>query len=900
MGVSSMLKKEREMQRLNHNISYIPTGLNITNGTDCRSGDELGPASGMQRFCAILKLLTEKILHTGYFRYAAFLPVLLTLGLQGCSSGSGDNPVTNNTSPVNTPPSLQGNNVEYTRTGKLFSFKPDAADIDNDTLIFSIENKPAWAQFDVLTGELSGMPETQDVQQYYDIIITVSDGKSSTTLPAFTLKVLHAEIGRSNVSIAPGTTVTDTAQGYVIAGDATIKVGELVTEFNNADMEFKYDGDGKLLDVDGEADLPTRISDNLTIGTGVRAIIGMYTGAEINASMDIGPNSDPGIELRDEFRYLVYFLDAGASLTFTNADGEEEIISLDLAGTRTLIISDPTDPLFYYFGEVAGVEVGFGYSFNDNIPWQPLFDPAGETAFAELEPFLGGAILKGTFPISAFRVFDALELKGLAVCRRSQLVDCSKPTPIGLVASLAQALIIDGGIDPSQQIKLGINGTASLKFGILGIDLFEYKLLDIASMIDIGTEREKLAIQGVIETSQSVQPSWLPFKPVADPGAIMIANIFADVDTQTGDGDFGMSLYGEIDSNFPVARMKGSIAIDPRGLQMTGLIDHPTNPVTVSAKVDADKLDANIQFGYDIQANIDQVVNSALDAAIDEADQAFEDLQTAIGNYDVALSLEGFRSQIPGIVDTAKTTLDAIPGKIYTAVYNGTLSGIRSSCINLGLGTVCADSIIDEVQTAKNAANSARNKAQTSVNTRKAQLDNLKAQAQESQDGPAYRTALKTALQTAVNNATFSQTIKVSKKVDFGVKEKTFTFYNKTLNYNALNTSTGANTSTRNRLQTAANNVDNIEPDYSVMINTQQIYDEIPKQQIIEETRANVASGVTKVPVFKGAGYTMTRGLEQSVYVLLDDKRIEISFNPLDPVSVIDNIGSLIAEQILP
>jgi len=44
----------------------------------------------------------------------------------------------------------------------------------------------------------------------------------------------------------------------------------------------------------------------------------------------------------------------------------------------------------------------------------------------------------------------------------------------------------------------------------------------------------------------------------------------------------------------------------------------------------------------------------------------------------------------------------------------------------------------------------------------------------------------------------------------------------------------------------------------------------------------------------------MTRGLEQSVFVLLGDDRIEISFNPLDPASVVDNIGSLMAKQILP
>jgi hypothetical protein len=382
----------------------------------------------------------------------------------------------------------------------------------------------------------------------------------------------------------------------------------------------------------------------------------------------------------------------------------------------------------------------------------------------------------------------------------------------------------------------------------------------------------------------------------------MIANLFADVDTNTGKGDFGLSLYGEIDSEFPLARMNGSININPRGLQMMGFIDDPVNPITVSATVDADKLDANIQFGYDIQANVDQLVNKALDNAIADANQAFDDLQTAIGNYDVALSLDGVRGQIPNIVDTAITILNAIPGKVYTAVYDNTLSGIKSSCVPIPVfgGKKCADSILDEVKISKNAATSARDSTQIKVNTRKSQLNNLKAQAQNSKDGPTFRMALKTALQTVVDNATVSQKVTVSKKVNFVFTTKTFTFYDKTLTFPVLNKTTKANNITKNKLQVAANNVDKIGPNFSIKFNTQQIYDAIPKEQIIEETRSNVKAGVAKVPQFKGAGYTMTRGLNQSVYVLLGEDKIEISFNPLDPVSVVDNIGSLMAKQVLP
>lgn len=834
-------------------------------------------------------------MNTENIKRASSILLFTMFGLQACNSDNLIEAIESAETGDNKPPTVSGVSIDYVRTGKGYSFIPDANDPENDTLTFSIENKPAWASLNPDTGEVSGIPEPDDIQLYHDIIIKVSDGVHTVKLPPYTLKVLHAEIGEENIDIDPEAAVTHTASGYHVIGDAAITVGDLVTELEDAAVEFVYDNEGKLVDVEGETQLPTKISDNLSLGAGVRAIIGMYTGAEINASVDIGPESEPGIKLRDEFRYLVYFLDASAELTFTKDDGSEEPVSLGigLGDTRTLIITDPTDPLFYYFGQIAGVAAGFGYSYNNNIPWEPLFQATSQTAFAPLEPFHGGEVYKGIFPISAFKVFDVIELTGYAVCRPTQLVDCNKPDPSSIVVNLAQAMIIDGGIDPSQQLKLGINGSAGIKFGILGNDLFEYHLLDVSTMIDIGTEREHLAMQGVIETSESVQPAWLPFRPVPDPNALMVANIFADVDTHTGEGDFAMSLYGEIDSDFPQAKMNGSIEINPQGMQMIGFIDDPQNPITVSAKVDDKQLEASIEFAYDIQSNIDQVVNDALDDAIEQANQAYNDLQNAIGNYDLALSLDGFRSQIPAIVDDTKTTLDAIPGKIYTAVYNGTLSGIKSSCVDLGITTKCADSVVDETQIAKDAANSARNSAQSTVNTRKAELDNLKTQAQQTEDGPAYRKALKTALQTVVSHSTFSQKAKVKKTVDFGVTKKTFTFYNKTLSYTVIDAST------RSNLQTAANNVDNIEPSYTVKISTQQIYDAIPKQQIIEETRSGVQDGTVQLPEFRGAGYIVTRDMEQSVYVLLGNERIEIDFNPLDPVNVIDNIGSLIAEQII-
>ena len=72
-------------------------------------------------------------------------------------------------------------------TGQLF-----AADSAGDTapqsyLTFSIVGKPSWATFNVFTGLLSGLPVKGT---YPGIVITVTDGCASASLPAFSIRVI--------------------------------------------------------------------------------------------------------------------------------------------------------------------------------------------------------------------------------------------------------------------------------------------------------------------------------------------------------------------------------------------------------------------------------------------------------------------------------------------------------------------------------------------------------------------------------------------------------------------------------------------------------------------------------------------------------------------------------------
>lgn len=132
---------------------------------------------------------------------------LLCLALSACGgggdSGTGTSGTTGSASagataggtttpapaPVNHAPTLSGSPVASIDSSGTYDFLPVGADSDGDKLTFAISGKPAWASFDGSTGRLSGTPGTSGIGSYQNILISVSDGKLSTSLPAFQILV---------------------------------------------------------------------------------------------------------------------------------------------------------------------------------------------------------------------------------------------------------------------------------------------------------------------------------------------------------------------------------------------------------------------------------------------------------------------------------------------------------------------------------------------------------------------------------------------------------------------------------------------------------------------------------------------------------------------------------------
>ena len=107
----------------------------------------------------------------------------------------------------NSAPWISGVPSGTARENELYGFLPEAGDPEGDALTFSIANKPAWATFTKSSGLLSGIPPAGSADTYSDIVISVSDGQSSRSLPAFGIVVAAAANSAPVIYGVPATSV---------------------------------------------------------------------------------------------------------------------------------------------------------------------------------------------------------------------------------------------------------------------------------------------------------------------------------------------------------------------------------------------------------------------------------------------------------------------------------------------------------------------------------------------------------------------------------------------------------------------------------------------------------------------------------------------------------------------
>ncbi len=130
---------------------------------------------------------------------------------------------------ANQPPVISGTPPTSATVGQAYTFTPTASDPNGQTLTFSIANRPSWATtFSTTTGQLSGTPTAANVGSYSGILITVSDGTASASLPSFTINVSAAANRPPVISGTPATSVT-AGQAYSFTPTASDPDGQTLT-----------------------------------------------------------------------------------------------------------------------------------------------------------------------------------------------------------------------------------------------------------------------------------------------------------------------------------------------------------------------------------------------------------------------------------------------------------------------------------------------------------------------------------------------------------------------------------------------------------------------------------------------------------------------------------------------
>jgi hypothetical protein len=218
------------------------------------------------------------------FSWRSILVVATAFALAACSSGSNNSsgstsidpgtpstpstpgaPSTPGTS--NSPPTITGTPLTSASVGVVYRFQPSASDADGNALTFSVANPPSWASFDASTGRLSGTPTSSMAGlSFGGIVISVSDGTASTSLPAFAINVA-APNGAPVISGSPAASV--------IAGQA-YSFQPTASDPENQTLTFSI------------ASSPSWATFNSTTGrlsgTPTSANVGSYTGIVISVS----------------------------------------------------------------------------------------------------------------------------------------------------------------------------------------------------------------------------------------------------------------------------------------------------------------------------------------------------------------------------------------------------------------------------------------------------------------------------------------------------------------------------------------------------------------------------------------------------------------------------------------
>ncbi|MFK7975462.1 MAG: Ig domain-containing protein [Halioglobus sp.] len=756
----------------------------------------------------------------------------------------------------NMPPTISGEPLPRVVSGASYDFLPSASDPNGDALTFEAENLPSWLTLDSSTGNIYGTPGFGELGVFRSITIKVNDGSLQAVLPPFDILV-DAPVFTSD-NFIPSGRVVDTETGYTVDGALAFEFAGRRQRIENANLAVTLGANGDLLDLAGEGMLPKAFDDMVRLDAGVTTTVGMLSGFDINSDTRFDVN------VLDSRQYMLFFLDYGITLEIDNPafPGQPVTVSSpDIPGIPSfLMISDPYDPMYYY-GD--GEEFGWAFSQQGLLPFVPTLD------HPLITPFEGHHYFKGTIPVG-FKVFDFFSFTGESIVHDP------------LMAPMVQTTFFtDGQAQWNAKANAGFNGAFKFDFTVGPVGLFRFDIGDATAAFEFSPEDQYFVMQGLIDPDVSWVPGWMPFVPDASLSALLVHEIVAGVPSVEA------TIKGAYKSTLPEADVEGSIYLTMDSATLEGVVrDDIDIPVSITFK--DNETVARVELDIDFSDQVSARISSTFNSLQGEVDEATADLQEAIGSYDLAVSLNGLRTQLPGIADTAISRLNAIPESVRGTVYNEVVAGINDKRVcTIG----CTPSNAARNALANTAANSARDAAIDAIAPDIRAFNDLKTRALQADDA-SLRDGLEQALRTAYANRRFNRTF--SESVSFTIFGKRYTASgSKTVNVTLIDSPLDA------QVLTAANNVQNIGASETVVISTQAIVDALPTQEILDSARAEAEEKTSRLPGVESIGYTVVGGVYSAFVELNNGEVYEVGFNVLSFEDAVEGIAELLSEAIV-
>lgn len=290
-------------------------------------------------------------------RYMAVTAIALSLAACGGGGGGGSTNTPAATEQPATPgsqnraPQITGTPATTAQVGASYSFYPTASDADGNTLSFQISNRPSWASFNTASGALTGTPASNNIGTNSNIVISVSDGTTSTSLSAFAITVQAAPVTNQPPTIS-GTPPTSllAGQAYNFQPSASDPNGDALTfSISNKPAWATFStSTGRLYGTPGTGDVGTytgiviRVSDGTTTVALAAFTVTVTQVANGTATISWIPpteNTD-GSPLTDLGGYRIYYGNSPSNLV--------QMVELSNPGLTSYMVQN-LSPATWYF-----------------------------------------------------------------------------------------------------------------------------------------------------------------------------------------------------------------------------------------------------------------------------------------------------------------------------------------------------------------------------------------------------------------------------------------------------------------------------------------------------------------------------------------------------------------------